>query len=90
MDTTVDGVSGTTGSATVATGTPALVEIVNTLRQGRVIVHKLYDFLGGTPDSSWQPVVTVNGDSAKPNGLHDWDPVDVPANQSIDVTGTPA
>ncbi|MCA9826115.1 MAG: hypothetical protein KC479_11895, partial [Dehalococcoidia bacterium] len=84
--TTVDGVSGTTGSATVATGTPARVEIVNTLRRGRVIVHKLYDFPGGTPDSSWQPVVTVNGDSAKPNGLHDWDPVDVPANQPIDVT----
>ncbi|MCA9853797.1 MAG: hypothetical protein KC482_09385, partial [Dehalococcoidia bacterium] len=84
--TTVDGVSGTTGSATVATGTPARVEIVNTLRQGRVIVHKLYDFPGGTPDNSWQPVVTVNGDNATPNGLYDWDPVDVPANQPIDVT----
>jgi hypothetical protein len=87
--TTVDDVEGTTGSATVASGgDPALVTIVNMLKRGTVVVHKVYDVDDQDPDDSWLPTVTVNGDLAVPASLTLWDPVDVPANTPVDVIET--
>ncbi len=83
--TVVDGVSGLTGSATVGTGNPAVVNITNTLKLARILVHKAYEFPGGNPDDSWQPVVTVNGTTATPYDLNNWVAIEVPANQPINV-----
>jgi hypothetical protein len=69
-------------------GDPQLVEIVNTLKRGTVVVHKIYDVDEQDPDASWLPTVTVNGEAAVPDGLTDWDPVDVPANTPVDVIET--
>ncbi len=85
-NTVVDGVAGVTGGATVGTGDePAVINITNTLKLARIIVHKAYEFPGGNPDDSWQPVVTVNGITATPSDLNNWVAIEVPANQPIDV-----